>query len=692
MGESKSNKKHHVSLRLNILFLAVFLLFSALILRLGLVQIVNGEEYEEELKHVSNQTALIDAPRGIFTDRYGYPVVENSLELSVTYTNPGNQSGGDMIEIAEEVAKFITVDTENLRDRDKREYYYTKLEPQERRALIEDIDYSDEDETTEYQRMIDAISDEMIANYSEEEEQVIAIFSHMLRGTNGSPQRIKQGLTDEEAPKLAEHLDRLPNINIQRDSVREYVYGDTLKNIYGRVGSIQTESVDDYLARGYMRSDLVGNSFLEKQYEDVLRGQKAEVVRTNTREGSGPMEQLIEETPGSRGNDLVLSIDMEYQQILDDIVERQVLQNQGIFVQDASSYAVVMDPKTGDILAMSGFQKERGEEGFSNPTGVFQNAYMAGSVVKGASVLAGLEEGVITPSTVIHDRRLEFSDGTRKASLSTTIGHVALREAMARSSNVYMFEIAMRMADFNYSPRASIFSHTKANEVLDQVKYYFHQFGLGGETGIDLPNEATGFASEGVQESGNLLDFMIGQYDTYTTLQLAQYVSTIANDGVRMRPRLVTEIVEANPNGDGAGAVVRTNTPEVLNTVDMSQSDIAAVQDSFRAVVTNTNGTARGVPNNLNIAAKTGTAQSFLNGRPTNNLSFVGYAPYDDPEIAFAIMTPDTNVPPSGTSGNKISEKIATDLTEAYYDLQDERNGPEQVDSVVEEVDLFEEQ
>lgn len=89
-------------------------------------------------------------------------------------------------------------------------------------------------------------------------------FSHMLRGTNGSPQRIKQGLTDEEAPKLAEHLDRLPNINIQRDSVREYVYGDTLKNIYGRVGSIQTESVDDYLARGYMRSDLVGNSFFWK--------------------------------------------------------------------------------------------------------------------------------------------------------------------------------------------------------------------------------------------------------------------------------------------------------------------------------------------------------------------------------------------------------------------------------------------
>ncbi|GAF24042.1 LOW QUALITY PROTEIN: cell division protein FtsI [Bacillus sp. JCM 19047] len=690
MGESKSNKKHHVSLRLNILFLAVFLLFSALILRLGLVQIVNGEEYEEELKHVSNQTALIDAPRGIFTDRYGYPVVENSLELSVTYTNLEIKAA-EILRLPKKWAKFITVDTENLRDRDKREYYYTKLEPQERRALIEDIEYSDEDETTEYQRMIDAISDEMIANYSEEEEQVIAIFSHMLRGTNGSPQRIKQGLTDEEAPKLAEHLDRLPNINIQRDSVREYVYGDTLKNIYGRVGSIQTESVDDYLARGYMRSDLVGNSFLEKQYEDVLRGQKAEVVRTNTREGSGPMEQLIEETPGSRGNDLVLSIDMEYQQILDDIVERRVLQNQGIFVEDASSYAVVMDPKTGDILAMSGFQKERGGKDLA-PNRRLSKRYMPGSVVKGASVLAGLEEGVITPSTVIHDRPLEFSDGTRKASLSTRIGHVALREAMARSSNVYMFEIAMRMADFNYTKGVSIFSHAKANEVLDQVKYYFHQFGLGGETGLDLPNEATGFASDGVQESGNLLDFMIGQYDTYTTLQLAQYVSTIANDGVRMRPRLVTEIVEANPNGDGDGAVVRTNTPEVLNTVDMSQSDIAAVQDSFRAVVTNTNGTAGGVPNNLNVAAKTGTAQSFLNGRPTNNLSFVGYAPYDDPEIAFAIMTPDTNVPPSGTPGNKISENIAIDLTEAYYDLQDERNGPEEVDSVVEEVDLFDEQ
>ncbi len=266
---------------------------------------------------------------------------------------------------------------------------------------------------------------------------------------------------------------------------------------------------------------------------------------------------------------------------------------------------------------------------------------------------------------------------------------------MAQSSNVYMFEIALRMADYNYSNGANIFGQSKANEVLEEVRYYFHQFGLGTETGIDLPSETTGISRDGVAESGLLLDFMIGQYDTYTTLQLAQYVSTIANDGVRMRPRLVTEIVEANPNGDGDGAVVRANTPEVLNTLDMSQSDIAAVQDSFRAVITHPRGTGREISNSLNIAAKTGTAQTAIyeDGRQvakTNNLSIVGYAPYDDPEISFAVMTPHATVVQRGTS--KISEKIAADLTEAYYDLQDERNGPEEVDSVVEEVDLFDEQ
>ncbi len=145
-------------------------------MRLGVVQIVNGEDYEEELTHVSNQTALIDAPRGKMFDAYNNVVVDNSLEISVTYTNPGSHKTSEMIELAELLSEYIEVDTENLRTRDLQEYYYTMLKPEERKALIEDIEYDEDDETTEYQRMIAQISEEMVSGYSAEEEQVIAIF------------------------------------------------------------------------------------------------------------------------------------------------------------------------------------------------------------------------------------------------------------------------------------------------------------------------------------------------------------------------------------------------------------------------------------------------------------------------------------------------------------------------------------
>ncbi|WP_078391351.1 peptidoglycan D,D-transpeptidase FtsI family protein [Shouchella patagoniensis] len=701
MGEAKNKKRHQVSMRLNILFLIVFLLFSALILRLGLVQIVNGEEYEKELTHVSNQTALVDAPRGLMFDSFGNVIVDNAMELSVTYTNPGNQKQAEMLELAEKLSEYIDVDTENLRFRDKQEYFYINMEVKERQALIEDIEYAEDDETSEYQRIIDQITEEMVSHYSEEEEQIIAIFSHMLRGSNGSPQRIKQSISEEEAHVLSEHLDRLPHIDLQRDSSREYVYGDTLKSLFGSVGSIPSDDIDQYLTQDYQRSDLVGVSYLEAQYEEALRGQKAEISRTQTKQGSGPAESIVEEKQGSRGNDLVLSIDMEYQQLADEIVQKEVMANRGRFIHDASAYAIVMNPKTGDILAMSGYHDPASGDGSYNPLGTVNNAYEFGSVVKGASVLAGMEEGVVSPGTVINDRPLQFRGTADKRSVSI-LGPIDMGTALERSSNVYMFDIAMRMGNYTYNPSLSknertLYSISTAKDVLDRSRYYFNQFGLGGSTGIDLPFESTGMIGPLDQDPGAALDFMIGQFDTYSTLQLGQYISTIANDGVRMRPLLVKEIKEPSTNGEDS-VVLRQLQPEVLNTVDMSQDQIDVVQNGFRRVVNGNNGTAGSIDTDVPIAAKTGTAQTTVSvgegdqrtSYKANNVSFVGYAPYDDPEIAFAVIAPGMRIPSAGDS-NRIAQNISQELTNSYFDLKENRNGPEDVDSVVDEVDLFDE-
>lgn len=271
--------------------------------------------------------------------------------------------------------------------------------------------------------------------------------------------------------------------------------------------------------------------------------------------------------------------------------------------------------------------------------------------------------------------------------------------ALERSSNVYMFEIAMRMGNYTYNAnipqsQRSLFGLSVANDVLERSRYYFSQFGLGTQTGIDLPHEVTGIT--GVpQEPGASLDFMIGQFDTYTTLQVGQYASTIANDGVRMRPRLVKEILEPSINGEEA-TVVKEFAPEVLNEVDMSKDKLDVVQNGFRRVVTGSRGTASSIKTDVPIAAKTGTAEisvaigegdnrQVLNG---NNQSFIGYAPYDDPEIAFAVIAPKVQIP-RGTS-YKIAQDIAQDLVNDYFDLQENRDGPKSVDSVMDEVDLFE--
>src|SRR5699024_9139026 len=159
-----------------------------------------------------------------------------------------------------------------------------------------------------------------------------------------------------------------------------------------------------------------------------------------------------------------------------------------------------------------------------------------------------------------------------------------------QSSNVYMFEIALGISGAQYRENEPLRGFN--SEGFQIMRNYFHQFGLGSRTGIDLPYEATGFVGSNIQDGGLLLDFAIGQYDNYTTLQLAQYISTIANDGYRVSPRIVKEIRQANGNKDTLGPVIERFSPNMLNRISMDDRYIDTIQDSLRRVATE--GTGRG--------------------------------------------------------------------------------------------------
>ncbi|ERN54806.1 penicillin-binding protein 2 [Alkalihalophilus marmarensis] len=679
MGKNKPRKKGHVPARLNMLFFAVFILFSALILRLGMVQIVQGEDFERVLDRTSNTTARIDAPRGLMLDRYGTPVVENQLELSVTYTNPSRQTSSETIlEVARDLEKLIEVDTSRITERDRMDFWllinsdrrYELVTKEERAAL--------DGPTEEYQLELERITEDHLAELTTEDERVMAIFREMSRGYANTPQRIKRGITEEEANIISENLDQLPGVDILRDSRRNYVFGEAFRTIFGSTGSIPREKLDYYLSRGYDRSDIVGTSYLELEYEDVLRGQKA-VVESITTSTGGEIERSVNEKPGQRGNDLVLTLDMEMQQKLDNIISQEINSKGGSFISQRTAYAVMMDPKTGDILAMSGYSNGEPNDQIGNVTKAFE----MGSSVKGASVLAGYQTGVISHGQTLLDRPIDLPGTPLKRSY-TDMGYVNDIKALERSSNVYMFEIAMRMMGYNYGSSRS-FDTQRVAEAYDETRYIFSQFGLGAETGIDLPGSALGYQGRRTQP-GNLLDLMIGQYDTYTPLQLVQYVATIANDGYRVKPRLVSEIREPSLSPDEPGAILHKFEPQILNRVDVSDADLNRVQQGFYAVMNGSQGTGAGMfrSASYNPAGKTGTAQVRVQGIDGNNQILVGYAPYDNPEVAFAIIVPYTVRDNSANFAQSIGKK----MLDEYFDLKEERNGPTIADvPILEEVE-----
>jgi len=244
--------------------------------------------------------------------------------------------------------------------------------------------------------------------------------------------------------------------------------------------------------------------------------------------------------------------------------------------------------------------------------------------------------------------------------------------ALKKSSNVYMFQIAMRMGgEYHYQPNKNI---TFDPQGLEKMRNYFSQFGLGVKTGVDFPYEASGY--KGVKpRAGNLLDLGIGQYDTYTTLQLAQYISTIANDGYRVRPHFLKEVREPVSDGDRPGALMKAENAHLINKIEMETAYLNRVQEGFRQVFQEPGGTAfkyfSSAPfNTYKIAGKTGTAQNevYENGRmtETENHSLVAYAPDDNPEIAIAVLVPKSGV----GMGYPDNFRIAQGIFKAYYDLK----------------------
>ncbi|KZE66437.1 hypothetical protein AWM68_08755 [Fictibacillus phosphorivorans] len=666
MKTKDNKKKNHVPIRINALFLSVFFLFSVLVLRLGYVQIVKGEEYKRDAYLTENVTTKLDAPRGKMFDANYRVVVDNEPVFSITYTRTQEADAEQRYKLALKLADLIDKDFEELTERDKKDYFIF-LNEKEVESRLSKEEKKDTPPEELYDLMLQKVKQEDIDSFTDKELEVLAIKSEMDRGYTLSPQRIKVGASEKEIALISEHLPELEGVDIKPDAERSYPYGNSFRDIFGQVKQIPKSRMDYYTARGNDRNDMVGTSFLEEQYESLLRGTKSKIKYVTDKMGN-PVGDPVEED-GARGSDLILTVDMDLQQEVEKVVEDKLKDAiRGKFAYDNnklnSAYVVMMNPNTGEILSMAAKKYDRKTGKFTDiPFGNVYDSYAMGSTVKGATVLTGLKEGVIKPNTIIYDAPLTFGD-SRPLKSHENMGPVDAIEALERSSNVYMWHIAMRLAGYDYSNKR--FKENKVQDAFNILRNSYSQFGLGVPTGIDLPSEATGYNTGMSNELSQAMFFSIGQFDTYTPMQMAQYVSTIANGGLRMQPHLLKEVREPSVDPNKLGKLLYRFEPDVLNRIEMKPSEIAVVQKGFYEVMHGNAGTAAWKFRNkdYNPAGKTGTAE-IDKATGVVNKTLIGYAPYENPEVAFAVVVPNIK------EGNTNSE-IAEGVLDAYFSMKKE--------------------
>ena len=673
-----NNKDKIINKRIVILSIFVLLSFSIIIIYFCYLNIYMGSYYKMILENkTANIVSSASVPRGRIYDRNGKLLVDNIPVKIITYKRIKDISLEEEIKLAYFLSEKIELDYEELFERNLKEFYIL-LYPNIANEKITNEEYKKYNnrqlsfkELEEFK--IERITSLELESLNKEDKRAAYLYYLMNKGYYYDEKIIKKAnVTEKEYAYILENISVLKGFNINIDWERKYLYGDVIRGILGKVSDqemgIPKEELEYYLSLGYKRNDRVGVSGIEKQYESILKGEKAlyKVLDDNSL-------KLIKE--GQKGLDIVLSIDIDLQIEIEEMLEEEIIKTK----KEANtefydrSFIVIENPKTGEIMAMVGKQidlssNNKNPKFYDFAEGAMLYAITPGSVVKGASITTGYNAGVIKIGTIIEDKCIKFLNMPEKCSWRR-LGTINDITALASSSNVYQFKIAMMIANYDYYYNKELDLDLNT---FDIYRNTFYQYGLGVKTGIDYPNEIEGYKGSG--DYGDLLlNFTIGQYDTYTPLQLAQYVSTIANDGNRVKTRFLKSIITNNNE-------IIDITPVILNKVELEKKYMDRIKEGFIATMTRGTGV-----NYMGItkypAGKTGTSESFvdINGDGivdyesiSNN--FVGYAPYNDPIMAISVSSPNVQNPARGRYRSNVNYRISKRASSIFFTLYN-KNG-----------------
>ena len=641
--------KNEGKLRFNIVIAFVYIIGIILLIRLFDLQIVNGASYRERSNIRLTRETELKAARGNILDSSGNKLVSTTIEYNVEIykTKIDNETLNNSLL---EFAKTLESNGDSYIDN-----FPIKTNPLTFKESVNFENWKKANKIDENANVEDCFNFfskryKVTTENIEDARRIITLrYAIEQNGySNIKSVKLAENISNASFAKLNEMSSLFPGISTYSQPKVYYPYGTLASHILGYVGPINQDELSKN--QDYDMNDSIGKTGVEKVFEKYLKGKNG--IKQIDMSVDGVVTDDYVSQEAKAGSDVVLTIDADLQRANENSLENNIksLQEKASKNEKAATEgaAVVINVKTGEILAMASYPNYDPSLFIDGISTKNWNAYLnderkplmnkaisdksaPGSTFKMVTAIAGLESGVIDLNTRIGctGRYTFYNDYRPYCWLKSGHGSINVTQAIEHSCNYFFYETGRRAG-------------------IDEIKKIASQFGLGQKTGIELPDEISGtLSSKDVDKEwtgGKTIQSAIGQlYNDFTPLQMAKYTAMIANGGKNLNVTIVKSI----NNSDGT-QVSRNEIESYVNQVlgvdgnsgsdlTISQENIDGVKNGMKGVTSDDGGTAYRYFKDFNIevGGKTGSASTDNNGNA--NAWFVGFAPFDNPEIAVAV-------------------------------------------------------
>lgn len=674
----EGNKNRNINLRYNIIIVLTIVVGIILIIQLFNLQIIHGDEYRAMSSGRLTRETKIYADRGEILDRNGMKLVTTSSEYDLCIY----KTTTDAELLNDNIVKIIEVLEENG-DKYKDNLILTvnpygySTDNQEVIERFKKNNNINKDYTAE--QCFNALKDKFKIKYDDDElaRKVMAVRYEIYRNgySNIRPALIANNISKESVLKFSEQNSNFFGIDIRNRPIVTYNNGTLASHVLGYCGQITEEELDKF-GEGYDEHSIIGKNGIQYVFEKYLKGENG--IRQVDMDVSGNITgEYITKEP-IVGSDVELTIDAKIQSVLEESLKADIEKiASGGYAERSnakSGAAVVMNIKTGEILALAsypdyepqlftdGISSEKYKEYIENESlynRAISGAYAPGSTFKMITAMAGLETGKVGPYEPISCQGV-YPHAHKPVCWYYTLyrgghGSLTMSQAIEQSCNYFFYEVGHRIG---------------INTLSEYAKY----FGLGRKTGIELIGESSGnIASKdrAIEENrdwydGETLSASIGQsYNNVTPVQMARYISTLVNGGHQIDVTLIKSII--TPDGEEipreeieshVNNLLGIDKNEEVNEKIFADENLSVVLQGMKNVTTETGGTAYSAFKDcpIGVGGKTGSAQA---GDKTHAW-FVGFAPFDDPEIAVVVIIE------NGAHGSYAAQ-VARDVIDAYF-------------------------